>query len=58
MDKITPEVGKNSKGEEVYMFKPNDFAQLIQRAMKAGAAAPKGEAPQSPAQGAPATQEG
>lgn len=38
MEQIKPEMGKNKKGEEVYMLKPNELAELVQRAMKAGQA--------------------
>ena len=48
MEKIKPEVGKNKNGEEVYMLKPEELAELVQRAMKAGAVGSAQGAAQQP----------
>ena len=37
MEKIQPKIGKDENGKEVYMIPPEQFNEIIQRAMMAGA---------------------
>jgi len=42
METIEPKVGKDENGKEVYMIPPEQFQEIIQRAMMAGATGAQG----------------